>query len=96
MGVYMGVFNFFIVIPEIVASFAFGPIIKAIFGDNSTTAPLYVVMAGGFFMLIAAACVLLVNDVTGTETERIIQADEKEPLTVQQSVQPVPGSGVIE
>jgi maltose/moltooligosaccharide transporter len=64
MGVYMGVFNFFIVIPEIIASFTFGPIIKAIFGEGNINAPLYVVMAGGCFMLLAAAaCVLLVRDV---------------------------------
>src|SRR2546430_13606480 len=28
MGVYMGVFNFFIVIPEIVAALGFGPLIR--------------------------------------------------------------------
>ena len=30
MGVYMGIFNFFIVIPEIIASLAFGPITRAV------------------------------------------------------------------
>ena len=63
MGVYMGIFNFFIVIPEIVASLFFGRIIRAIFGENSTVAPLYMVIAGGVFMLIAAALVTLVTDV---------------------------------
>ncbi len=62
MGVYMGIFNFFIVIPEIIASIFFGRIIRAIFGENSTIAPLYVVMAGGLFMLLAAASVMLVSD----------------------------------
>ena len=63
MGVYMGIFNFFIVIPEIIASFTFGPIIKSIFGEDSTAAPIYVVMAGGLCMLIAAAgCGFFVND----------------------------------
>jgi maltose/moltooligosaccharide transporter len=94
MGVYMGIFNFFIVIPEIIASFTFGPIIKAIFGENSTTAPLYVVMVGGFFMLVAAACVLLVND--AGETSVPVRADEKEYLNVQESAQAVPSSGLIE
>src|ERR671927_513239 len=55
MGVYMGVFNFFIVIPEIVASFAFGPTIRAVFGPDNPRAPLFVVMAGGGFLLIAPA-----------------------------------------
>src|SRR5260370_1067285 len=46
MGVYMGIFNFFIVIPEIIASFAFGPVIRAIFGPDNPKSPMYVVMAG--------------------------------------------------
>src|ERR1044071_8185319 len=63
MGLYMGIFNFFIVIPEIVASFTFGPTIRALFGADNPNAPLYVVMAGGFFLLLAALCVTLVRDV---------------------------------
>ncbi|HVG44322.1 MAG TPA: MFS transporter, partial [Longimicrobium sp.] len=35
MGVYMGVFNFFIVIPEIVASLGFGPLVRALFGEGN-------------------------------------------------------------
>ena len=34
MGVYMGIFNFFIVIPEIIASFVFGRVIRTIFGET--------------------------------------------------------------
>jgi maltose/moltooligosaccharide transporter len=90
----MGIFNFFIVIPEIVASFTFGPIIKAVFGENSTVAPLYVVMTGGFFMLVAAVCVLFVKDPGDTTVP--VSADEEEPLTIQGSAQPVPSSGLIE
>lgn len=48
MGVYMGIFNFFIVIPEIIASFCFGPVIRAVFGRDNPDAPMYVVMAGVF------------------------------------------------
>ena len=43
MGVYMGIFNFFIVIPEITASLTFQPLVKYVFHNN----PLYVVMLGG-------------------------------------------------
>ncbi len=50
----MGIFNFFIVIPEIIASFIFGPVIRALFGADNPRAPLFVVMAGGVFMLVAA------------------------------------------
>ncbi|HET9787382.1 MAG TPA: MFS transporter, partial [Pyrinomonadaceae bacterium] len=64
MGVYMGIFNFFIVIPEIIASIFFGRIIRAIFGENSIAAPLYMVIAGGVFLLIAAALVTIVHDVS--------------------------------
>jgi len=94
IGVYMGIFNFFIVIPEIIASFTFGPIIKAVFGENSLTAPLYVVMMGGVFMLIAAACVLFVRDTSSGSVP--VAADEKEPLTIPQNAQPVPDSGLLE
>src|SRR5215213_4121605 len=65
MGVYMGIFNFFIVIPEIVASLTFGPIIRAAFGENNPNAPLYVVMIGGVCFLVAAGLVTLVRDVGG-------------------------------
>ncbi len=63
MGVYMGVFNFFIVIPEIVASLGFGPLTRFLFGRDNPNAPLYVVMLGGLCLLAASACVGLVNDV---------------------------------
>ncbi len=98
MGVYMGVFNFFIVIPEIIASFTFGRIIRYFFGENSTSAPLYVVMAGGVFMLTAAlACLLLVRDVADENVpERaVIEADEYEPVLVQQNARPVPSTGLL-
>jgi len=62
MGVYMGVFNFFIVIPEIVAAVGFGPLIRMVFGTSNPNAPLYVVMLGGVCMITAAACVTFVRD----------------------------------
>lgn len=57
-GVYMGVFNFFIVIPEIVAALTFSPLVEHVFNNN----PLYVVMMGGASMLVAAACMAMVED----------------------------------
>jgi maltose/moltooligosaccharide transporter len=51
MGIYMGIFNFFIVLPEILASLTFGPLVKNFLHGNLV----YAVMAGGVFMLIAAA-----------------------------------------
>jgi maltose/moltooligosaccharide transporter len=58
MGVYMGIFNFFIVIPEILASIALEPIVKEVFSNN----PVKVVMLGGASMLVAAAFVSRVKD----------------------------------
>jgi maltose/moltooligosaccharide transporter len=99
MGVYMGVFNFFIVIPEIIASFTFGPVIRALFGRDNPSAPLYVVVAGGVFLLAAAlACLLLVRDVAERDMpERaVIKGDAYEPMATQQSTQPVPSTGLID
>ena len=98
MGVYMGIFNFFIVIPEIIASFAFGPVIKAIFGSDNPNAPMFVVMAGGVFLGLAAVSVLLVKDVADKHVpeEAVLEADKKEILTVQESAQPVPSTGLID
>jgi maltose/moltooligosaccharide transporter len=62
MGVYMGVFNFFIVIPEIIASLALGPATRWMFGQDNQSAPLYTVMLGGLCMLVAAAFVTRVED----------------------------------
>ncbi len=75
MGVYMGIFNFFIVIPEIIASLTFGRIIRTIFGEDSNNAPLYMVLAGGVFLIIASiACLILVKDFLKTESEIVEQA----------------------
>ena len=93
MGVYMGIFNFFIVIPEIVASLTFQPLVKQVFGNN----PLYVVMLGGASLLVAAALVSRVRDVTREVPEAaVIAADERAPLLVQESAQPVPSTGLID
>jgi maltose/moltooligosaccharide transporter len=96
MGVYMGVFNFFIVIPEIVASLAFGPVIRAVFGADNPNASLYMVMAGGVSLLIAAATVLRVDDVGAPEGSAVLDGDEHTPLTVQESAQPVPSTGLLD
>src|SRR5208282_4020412 len=58
MGVYMGIFNFFIVLPEILAALTFGPLVKNLLGGNLVHA----VMAGGVFMLLAAALAQWVDE----------------------------------
>jgi maltose/moltooligosaccharide transporter len=58
MGVYMGIFNFFIVIPQITAAAILGFFVKNLFGDHA----IYAVVLGGFSMIIAAAMVNFVTD----------------------------------
>ncbi|MEO1712120.1 MAG: MFS transporter [Bacteroidota bacterium] len=58
MGYYMGVFNFFIVIPQIVAASILGFILKSFFDNVSV----YALIIGGVSMLIAAALCLIVDD----------------------------------
>src|SRR5678815_630498 len=84
MGVYMGVFNFFIVIPEITQALTFGPLIRFFFGTENPRSSLYVVLIGGLFMLLAALLVTRVDDVADTDIagETVIRADREEPLTV--------------
>jgi len=98
MGVYMGVFNFFIVIPEITQALTFGPLIRGIFGANNPRSPLYVVLVGGCFMLLAAVLVLRVRDVADLDVPEaaVIKGDEQELFNTPESVQPVPSTGLID
>ena len=94
MGVYMGVFNFFIVIPEIVASLGFGPLTRALFGRDNPSAPLYTVMLGGLSLLTAAVCVTFVQDnEREVPVDAVLQGDRGEHFTAQETLQPVPSSG---
>ena len=56
MGFYMGVFNFFIVLPQILASAGLGALLKTVLGDN----PMNAVLLGGCSMVLAGLCVALV------------------------------------
>ena len=59
MGTYMGIFNFFIVIPQILAASILGFFTKVLFGGHA----IYAIILGGFSLLIAAVSVLFVDDV---------------------------------
>jgi maltose/moltooligosaccharide transporter len=59
MGVYMGVFNLFIVIPQIVMSL----VVPRIYGNVLGGDPRNAVVLGGISLLIAAATVWIVRDV---------------------------------
>ncbi len=58
MGIYMGIFNFFIVIPQILAASILGSMVKHLFDGNTMLA----LVAGGISMLIAALSVKFVKD----------------------------------
>lgn len=59
VGVYMGIFNFFIVLPEIIASLGFGWVMKNILHNNRLAA----VQIGGVLMILAAAlCYFLIKE----------------------------------
>ena len=64
MGVYMGVFNFFIVLPEILQALTFGPIIRGLFGAGNPNSPIYVVLIGAGCLALAALLVSRVDDIT--------------------------------
>ncbi len=58
MGYFMGVFNFFIVIPQIVAATILGFLTMKLFGANT----IYTIMFGGLTMIIAGLLTLRVKD----------------------------------
>lgn len=59
MGYYMGVFNFFIVIPQIVAASVLGFILGRFFGEEA----IYAMFIGGVSFVLAAILTLWVKDV---------------------------------
>jgi maltose/moltooligosaccharide transporter len=58
LGYYMGVFNFFIVIPQIVAAAILGFIVGRFFGGEA----IYALLIGGASFLLAAVLMLRVQD----------------------------------
>ncbi|MFT7030933.1 MAG: maltose/moltooligosaccharide transporter [Marinoscillum sp.] len=58
MGIYMGIFNFFIVLPQIVNGIIGGTIIKRVFDSQA----IYALILAGLCLLIAAASVIFVED----------------------------------
>jgi maltose/moltooligosaccharide transporter len=58
MGFYMGVFNFFIVIPQILAAAILGFFVKILFNNES----IYALVVGGVAMIIAGLLNVLVKD----------------------------------
>jgi len=59
MGVYMGIFNFFIVIPQIVNALVGGLMVKYLYDGN----PIYALVTSGIAFLIAAILTFRIDDV---------------------------------
>jgi maltose/moltooligosaccharide transporter len=60
LGIYMGLFNFFITLPQIINGIIGGPIVKYIYKGQ----PIYAIVLAGFFMLCGAVAVLFVYEPT--------------------------------
>jgi maltose/moltooligosaccharide transporter len=58
MGVYMGIFNFFIVIPQLIAASLLGLLLKTFFANQ----PIYALVIGGASLIVAGLCVLRVRE----------------------------------
>lgn len=58
LGIYMGIFNFFITMPQIVNGLFGGWIVKHVYGNQ----PIYAIVLAGVFMLLAAVSCLFVKD----------------------------------
>jgi maltose/moltooligosaccharide transporter len=73
MGVYMGIFNFFITFPQIVNGLFGGMIVKRLYKGEA----IFAIVIAGVFMLIAAVSVLYVRD-----RHDALEADEPEKAAV--------------
>ena len=58
MGTFMGIFNFFIVIPQLLAASILGFFVQTLFGGEA----IYALVLGGVSMVVAAIMVLFVED----------------------------------
>lgn len=71
MGVYMGIFNFFIVIPQIVNALIGGPIVHAFFEDYA----IYYLAFGGVLFILAALFTLRIKEPLFGEAQKIAQSE---------------------
>jgi len=58
LGVYMGIFNIFIVIPQLLAATILGLLLRGVFGGEA----IYALALGGGSLVVAAAAMLLVSE----------------------------------
>jgi len=58
MGVYMGIFNFFITAPQILNGFFGGYLVKFFYHGQA----IYALVSAGGILILAAICVIFVED----------------------------------
>lgn len=64
LGIYMGIFNFFITLPQIINGFFGGWIVKHLYGGQ----PIYAIVLAGVFLICAAISVIYVYDPAATKS----------------------------
>jgi len=80
MGFYMGVFNFFIVIPQMIAAAVLGYILKSLFNSEGV----YALVIGGVSMIIAGLLNFIVTETPDQDAGEIldeVMLSEKSPTT---------------
>jgi maltose/moltooligosaccharide transporter len=68
LGIYMGIFNFFITLPQIINGLFGGWIVKHLYGGQ----PVYAIVLAGIFMICAAISVIYVYDPVSQSIEKQI------------------------
>ena len=79
VGIYMGIFNFFIVLPEIIASLGFGWLMKNVLGNDRIAA---LTIGGGLMIIAALICFFFIKEkksVDETETTKL-EIEEQRPI----------------
>ena len=69
---FMGIFNFFIVLPEIIASLGFGWLMKNVLNNDRLLA----VQVGGYLMILAAlVCFFFIREKSGERVDENLTAE---------------------
>jgi maltose/moltooligosaccharide transporter len=79
IGIYMGIFNFFIVLPEIMASLGFGWLMRNVLNNDRLLA---VQLGGGLMILAGLICYLLVKESKQNDQGLTAKLEVKEQRTV--------------
>lgn len=72
IGIYMGIFNFFIVLPEIMASLGFGWLMRNVLNNDRLLA---VQLGGGLMILAALICYFFIRE--SKNTDKVLTAELK-------------------